>query len=58
MNDDQHGRNRPRCPETGKRCYPSKRQVRAAMAKTSNRVKAYFCDACRMWHASDLEKGR
>lgn len=48
--------NRPVCPDSGKRGYPSKRQARLAMAKAANRVAAYMCPCCYMWHVTDLEK--
>jgi hypothetical protein len=44
--------NRLVCPASGQRCYPSKRIAREAMRYAHNRIRLYFCKACRSWHGT------
>lgn len=46
------------CGATGKRSYGSPKQARQAHRTCSNRLRVYFCRACRGYHATDAEGDR
>lgn len=42
--------------ECTKKRFESKRHAREAHAKAHWRVRAYYCQGCRAWHATNAEK--
>jgi uncharacterized protein YlaI len=41
-----------RCPETGKRCYVSRKQAKVRSKHVRNRIRVYKCPHCNHFHVT------
>ena len=46
------------CPKTGLRGYRSSRAAKSAHRKVSNRIRAFHCVSCGLWHITAEAKDK